>query len=248
LGLNRRPYGRGEWFMADRVFFVASSPEEFVRGVSIPEEMLNDLLEISHLSLEAVEQISNALESATGFLDDVGLRNVVSVNVTDQDVADALVRAIRALRPQSVNQTLTTLRTWREADSRRGQRFTDTSFEAIETILPRLIRPFPALERQRKARRLESLTGNQVRKIEIVCDARPVFDSERSTIEGFVTQTILKIVYDTQQEGTDCVELVLSPEQLKQLGDKVEKAHQKLDVLRVAIQMRIPDGLAHSVE
>lgn len=234
--------------MADRVFFVASSPEEFVRGVSMPEEMLNDLLQISRLSREAAEQISTSLELATGFLDDAKLRDLVRECVTDQEAAEAVMRAIRGLRPQSVEQTLTTLRTWREADPRRADRFPDNVLHALDTSLPRLIRPFPALERQRKARRLVSLTGNQVRKTEIVCDARPVFDSERRTIEGLVTQTILKIVYETQDEGTDCIELVLSPEQLKQLSDKVKKAEQKLDVLRTAIQTWIPDGLAETAD
>ncbi|MFI5456741.1 MAG: hypothetical protein ACHRXM_14945 [Isosphaerales bacterium] len=234
--------------MADRVFFVASSPEEFIRGVSVPEEMLSDLLAISRHSVEEIEQISTALESATGFLDDAGLEAVIQQTVTSEDVADALKRAIRGLRPQAVDQTLTTLRTWRQADSRRAERFPDDSLHAIETILPRLIRPFPALERQRKARRLESLTGNQVRETEIVCDARPVFDSERSTVEGFVTQTILKIVFDSQQEESKSIELVLSQEQLEQLGDKVGKAKRKLEVLRTSIQTWILNGLAETVD
>ena len=56
---------------------------------------------------------------------------------------------------------------------------------AIEANLPRLIRDFPALERFRKAKRLLSLTGNQARQIDIICDARPVFDSDQRVIEGF---------------------------------------------------------------
>ena len=138
----------------------------------MPEEMLNDLLEISGLSEETVEQISTALEATTGFLADSGLREVVGEIVPDLTVTDALVRALRGLRPQSVDQTLATLRTWRDGDPGRAQRFPDDSLKAIEIILPRLIRPFPALERQRKARRLDSLTGDQVRKTDVICDAQ----------------------------------------------------------------------------
>jgi hypothetical protein len=174
--------------VADRVFFVSSSPEEFIRGVSLPEEMLSDLLAISRLSAEDIEQVATALNAASGFLDDAGLTAVVRQTVMDEGAADAVKRAIRSLRPESVDQTLTTLRTWRRADATRIDRFPDDSLQSIETILPRLIRSFPSLERQRKARRLEALTGNQVRETEIVCDARPVFDSERSAVEGFVTQ------------------------------------------------------------
>jgi len=63
--------------MADRVFFRS----EFSGGVPPrrfhAEEMLNDLLAISHLSREAAEQILVGLESATGFLKDADLRVVV---------------------------------------------------------------------------------------------------------------------------------------------------------------------------
>ena len=234
--------------MADRVFFVASSPEQFIRGVSMPEEMLSDLLAISRLSVENVQQISTALESASGFLDDSRLEAVIGEMLTDEQVGEALARAIRGLRPQAVEKTLATLRMWRQADPSRADRFPDESLQAIETILPKLIRPYSALERQRKARRLESLTGNQIRETEIVCDARPVFDSDRSSIEGIVTQTILKIVFDSQQEESNCIELVLTEKQLKQLGEKIGKAQQKLEVLRTSIQRWIPNGLAENTE
>ncbi len=234
--------------MADRVFFVASSPEEFIRGVSMPEEMLSDLLAISRLSVENIEQISTDLQSASGFLDDARLKAVIGDTVKDEQVGEALARAIRGLRPQSVEQSLAMLRTWRQAAQSRVDRFPDESLQAIETILPRLIRPYPALERQRKAHRLKSLTGNQIRETEIVCDARPVFDPDRRSIEGFVTQTILKIVFDTQQEEGNCIELVLTEKQLKQLGETVGKAQRKLEVLRASIQGWIPNGLSETAE
>jgi hypothetical protein len=232
--------------MADRVIFVASDPDEFMRGVSLPEEMLSDLLEVSRLSPERAEQIAIALGSANGFLDDAALRTVVREYLTNQGSADSVLRAIRALRPEAIEQTLKNLRTWQAVDPHRAERFPDGAILSLETILPKLIRSFPALERQRKARRLESLTGNQARQIEIICDARPVFDSERRVIEGFVTQTILKILYDTQREESGSIEVVLSPKQLDRLNEKVEKARQKLDVLRDAIEAWMPNGLGEA--
>ena len=77
--------------------------------------------------------------------------------------------------------------------------------------MPRLVRPSAALDRQRKAKRLKTLTGNQAKQVEIVCDARPVFDREQTTIEGFVTQTTLKLVYESQSDDTNCIEVMLSP-------------------------------------
>ena len=105
---------------------------------------------------------------------------------------------------------------------------------------------FPVLERFRKAKRLLSLTGNQARQIDIICDARPVFDSDQRVIEGFVTQTILRVGYETQTEEAGCIELVLSPVQLKDFLEKVEKAQRKVYLLRKLIGTSTPHGLAES--
>jgi hypothetical protein len=79
-----------------------------------------------------------------------------------------------------------------------------------------------------------------------VCDARPVFDRERTAIEGFVTQTTLKLMYENQTEDTGCIEVVLTPELLGELLDKAEKAKKKIEVIRRSVQVWIPDGLAES--
>ena len=55
-------------------------------------------------------------------------------------------------------------------------------------------------------------------------------------IEGFVTQTILRVGYETQTEEAGCIELVLSPVQLKDFLEKVEKAQRKVYLLRKFIR------------
>jgi hypothetical protein len=63
--------------MADRIFFVTGSPEEFARGVTLAEEMIKDLLEIAKLAPETVDQIVMALEGAVGFLDGARLEQSI---------------------------------------------------------------------------------------------------------------------------------------------------------------------------
>jgi hypothetical protein len=234
--------------MADRIFFVTGSPEEFARGVTLAEEMIKDLLEIAKLAPETVDQIVMALEGAVGFLDGARLEQSIREWVDEESVVDSVVGAIQNLRSASLEQTIASLRSWRDAEPGRSARLTDASLTAIETNLPRLIRTFPALERFRKARHLASLTGPLVRQIDIICDARPVFDPEQTKSEGFVTQTTLRVEYEAQTEEAGCVELELSPGLLKDLVEKAEKAQKKIDILRDSIRAWIPNGLAEPVD
>ena len=67
--------------------------------------------------------------------------------------------------------------------------------------------------------------------VQIVCDARPVFNHEQPMIEGFVALTTLKLVYETQTDDASCLEVMLSPELVEELFDKTEKAKAQLRAL-----------------
>ncbi len=84
--------------MADRVLFVASSPEDFIRGVAMPQQMISDLLEISRIPPAVIERIGNAVEAAPGFLDDTRLERLVNEAIQVEAAAKAVVSALRNLR------------------------------------------------------------------------------------------------------------------------------------------------------
>ena len=129
--------------MADRVFFVAGSPEDFFR-VSLPEEMVRALQEVAKLTPETLDEVATALEDVVGFLDESRLKQLIRDSIAEDNALEAVVEVILNLRPASVGQTIARLRSSREADSRRAERLSDVSMSAIEANLPRLIRDFPA--------------------------------------------------------------------------------------------------------
>jgi hypothetical protein len=137
---------------------------------------------------------------------------------------------------------------WRNADETNAARFPDDAMAVIQENLTRLIRDYPALDRYRKARRMASVTGNRLRQIELICDARPVFDQDRQRIEGFVPLMTLKLVYETQAEDTDCIEVILSADMLEDLLEKGRKVQRKVSVLRDSLNQLIPDGLVNPGE
>ena len=85
--------------MADRVFFVAGSTDDLIRGMSVPQQMISDLLEISRIPTAVVEQIGTALEKATGFLDDTRLEALVKEAITEETTVDAIISALREPPP-----------------------------------------------------------------------------------------------------------------------------------------------------
>ena len=136
--------------MADRIFFVGGSPEDFTRGVILPGEMVEDLLKIAGLSPDTVGRLRAPLQSADGFLDSARLDQLIRQEIHEESVAEAIASAVRNLSPSNVEQTLEKLRRWRQADPRRTDQLPDASLAELESNLPRLIRDFPAPSAMRK--------------------------------------------------------------------------------------------------
>jgi hypothetical protein len=214
-----------------------------IRGFTVPPQMVDDLLTIANLPRKTIDQLITAMDGAVGFLNEEGLKQLVQEIVPDEREASAVVSTIRNIRPGRIDQILASLADWRHADAQNAQRMPDEAFAAIQESLRRLIQDYPAWERFRKARRLATVTGNKARKMELIRDARPVFDEERQHIEGFIPLITLKLTYDTQTEETGTAEVLLTVDMLEELLEKANKARQKVSVLRESLNQWIPEGV-----
>ena len=152
------------------------------------------------------------------------------------------------LRPSSVEPTLNALEAWRNADAGHFGKFPNEAFASVRAVLPRLVRPSTALDRQHNAKRLRTVTGHQAKQVQIVCDVRPVFDHDQTMIEGFVALTTLKLVYETQTKDVSYIEVMLSPELVEELMEKTEKAKAQLQVLKESVHRWIPGGLSENTQ
>ena len=61
--------------MADRVFFVAGSPDDLIRGVTVPQQMISDLLEISKIPHGVIEKIGTPWKGREVFSTTLVCRN-----------------------------------------------------------------------------------------------------------------------------------------------------------------------------
>ena len=234
--------------MADRVILCPGMVPDFIRGVAVPPQMIDDLHAISQIPEGQIEAIAGVVEAAVGFLGEGQLARLVRTVIDDEQLASSVVSALYNLQPQRLGQVIEVLGEWRRADQRNADKFPDRAIADLEAKLPRLIRDYPALSRSRKASRLRSILGDALQGVELICDARPVFNNDRDTIEGLIPFTTMKIIYEGQDEETREVEVTLTSDALDDLAGKVRKAQQKLDVLNRSIAGWIPDGLADSEE
>jgi hypothetical protein len=65
------------------------------RGLRVPPRMVEDLLLIAQLPREALDQLVTSLESAIGFLNEEGLKQLVQDTIRDEKVVDAVLGALR---------------------------------------------------------------------------------------------------------------------------------------------------------
>jgi hypothetical protein len=219
---------------------------EFVRGIPVDVQMVEDLLAVSAVPSAQIEEIAVAIQAEVGFLREAELRKIIRARVSDKAQASALVRTLQNLPRQQIDLVVEMLRMWREANPQNAERFPTPAFTELQEKLPRLIRDYPAIRRSRKARRLRTILGNPTKSFELICDSRPVFNEARDTVEGLIALTTLKIVYESHDLETQVLEVTMSRKALNELADKVEKALKKLTVLEKSIADWVPGGVIDS--
>lgn len=222
--------------MGDRIVVLSSSggaPSE------IPQLMVDDLLALSLVSSEALQGLATAIEAVPYLDGDSDLEQIIATHITDPRQAEAAFRALDNIQPGALEVIVQAVAKWREADSKNATKFDDDRFAALQQKLPLLVRPFGSVQRLKKADSLRTLTGNQLQRIELLCDARPVYNADRTKVEAMVLLTLLQLRYDTQSGESCCVETYLSEHQLTELVEKGSKALQKLAVLRGYVQAAI---------
>jgi DNA-directed RNA polymerase subunit F len=206
--------------------------------LAIPREMVDDMLAVAAVPGEQIDAIAAALEAQPGFLEKARLRELVEGIVTTKSLASSVVDALLNLRPQQLTQVLGALEKWRQASTKNAEKLSADALDRLKRVLPQFIKHYPALVRTRKAQRLQSILGNTVQGVELICDARPV-----DSIEGMIPVTTMRIEYEGQDEETHVAEFTLTTESVKEFADEIRKAQQKLKVLGQSIIQWIPDGL-----
>lgn len=204
------------------------------------KQLLADLHVLSQLPSDSVKQLGDRLEQHQGF---VSVDSLSTETFADRAIAMAISRLLQSLIPDSLSQVVGMVEYWRQSDETARQLMSEEQFKTLKQNLSLLIRDSPALIRTRKAVGLQTVTGNELMGVMFVCDARPVYNSTRDDIDGYVPLATMKLVYERQNSDREEIELVLSPEELDLLIDRANQAKQKLLVLNAKMSALLPNGI-----
>lgn len=203
---------------------------QFLSDRAISEEMLNDLKMVTTVTPEVLDEVATSLAAAEGFLDTSALNSHLRQILPAQDAVAPVRRVVLNIKLEDVSGLLKRLRQAQQDVEEFP--LTVADLDSLANLLPRLLKPVPALRRYRKAERLAKTTGQPLEDIQFVCDLRPVFDDSRQTVEGLIPFTRLKIVATGGDGLPNVFEAEISAEQVTEFAEKVQKAVCKLAVLR----------------
>ncbi len=220
-----------------------TKPVFYIRGLPSPmttsEGLQDDFKMIMDLPDDNLNQLSNYLSEAKGFLNPKTILVIIRKVIKDSNIANALRRVIININPTEVEQIVKFL----EKKKDKNFSFDKQQFIRLKQILKKIIQPYPALIRFQKAERLSEVTGQQLETFELICDIRPIFDENRKNIEGMMPYTRFHIVATGEDGLPNAFEVELTYQNVLDLSEKIEKAKNKLEVLRHSIEKWLPQGL-----
>ncbi len=223
--------------MGDQVFYFRGQFPGV--NVEIPKKLVTDAKHVLDLEEEELEGICTALEAHAGFLDRESIEETIRAIVGSDDVSRPLARMIAelqtrfALPGQDVAQLIADIERWAKDEENQAEEILSAAdVELLKNRLPRLLRTYPGIGRQRKARRLAAAIGNPLEDVQILCDLRPVFDEDRVVVQGIVPYTTLRIVCKEVDGLPVAHEAILSEKQVGDLVRKAQAAETKLATVR----------------
>ena len=224
--------------MSEPVFYMRGIPSLGTQPVE--KGIVDDLLIVGGLGEDLIERLFESLRAAKGFLDPTRLFALITKEIQDSKAARAVYHALIFLRADGLEEFLERVDEWRKGN--QGQ-VSEESFLSIKRALKRIVKPYSALERYRKAERLEKVTGQALEDVQLICDLRPIFDERREVIEGMIPYTRLRIVAEGADGLPIATEIELTQRQVGELAGKAESALKKLRTLRQQAEDWIPGGV-----
>lgn len=228
--------------MADPVFYFRGAPKP-PTGEWLRSDLVSDVALFAGLGDEQVEEVANDLSTHSGFLNKDGLKEIVGRHLGEVAELGRIASVLWfVLSPPFVvedggfvRELSQSLRRWQQKhadDANPPCPISPEEIDRIERRLERLVADVPSFERQKKATRLQSATGQALEHFEMICDLRPIFDADRERIEGWLPLTHLKLVSETEAGLPVAFEAVVSESMVRRLHEAAGNALKKLASLR----------------
>ncbi|MCH7988631.1 MAG: hypothetical protein IID46_05690 [Planctomycetes bacterium] len=217
------------------ISFVGSPPFRMLGDHLVKDEdFLADARRLLTVEAERFERLASTLEEIDSFIDRERLTETVEEVLGATEDAKKIARTIWRLASmlrdsdEPLEETVSLLKT---AINEQMEQLQPDERKTLAERLDRLAARPSGFDRQHKAQQLAEATGKELDELQIICDLRPVFNDERTIVEGGIPVTTLHL--DVIDSGTtSSIEIRLNEEQLNDVCDKAQAAIRKLTALK----------------
>jgi len=205
------------------------------------QQLLRDLLALSAMPNETMVLLASELQGEKSF---VSLQALLNKYISNREANEAIARLITNLDVDAIPLATQWVQTWRESFDEDKKPLSDEDFELFTRNLSTLLQPstIAVIRRTQKAASLLLATGNQITGLAFICDVRPVYNEDKSDIEGFVPLTTMKLYFDRPNAEKEAVEVVLTADQLDEVFERVAGAREKLSIMQNKFSAWLPNG------
>ncbi len=204
----------------------------------IPPSFVADAKSLLDFDDAEIDAIAVRLESSPEFLSREALEQLLA-NATDgSEHGERLARVLlfadarREDQKESPEKLFSKIEAWVEADDKESEPLSPEQVTELRPRFLRFVKRYPGLRRRANAARVRKATGMPLEDIQLICDARPVYDEKWTQIEGMIPLTTLKVVCTAASGMPVALEAVLSQKQVDDLAEKAKTAKAKLAVLK----------------
>lgn len=181
------------------------------------------------------ERIASALVQHQGFLSFETTVAVIDEVLRNRDDAEKLARLLVRFaaghrdNEDGIARLMNRIAHWKSTAG--GSEISDADWGRLAATLRTLIRPYPGLLRFHKAKDLSKATGYEFERFRIICDVRPVYDSTRESIEGYIPFATVKLVCTGEDGLPRSLEAIVSPKELASILEDSKEAVKKMSIL-----------------
>ena len=202
------------------------------------QQFLRDLLILASIPYEMIDGFATQIEAQKAFFP---FKKVLFEHIPDA-AADSVGRIVINLEPESlpmVEEMIDSV-----VDNDDTPLLDESKVKTVKQNLSRLTKPGvrAVIRRLRKANDLSTATGNDLTGLTFICDARPVYNDDRTDIDGFVPLATMRLFYNDQNGEQDVIEITMTVNDLDSFLDRASKAKEKLNVMREKFSLFLQDA------
>ena len=205
------------------------------------EDFLADAHQVLGLEDSVCRALENSLAAEKSFLSFKRLNSVVQAVLGTESpeaskVSTFIWRLHRTIRRDSDETVERSVEILREAIGEHSETLTVEQRKLLADRIEKLVAVPTGLARQYKAEKLAEATGTELEDLQVICDVRPVFNEERSEIEGAIPISTLKLDLLGPNGLPSRIEVRMTEEQVADLFEKALYAQTKLSVIKKMLE------------